>query len=99
MVKYIPENLITNGIKIGKHKFLKNKSIEGSVAFLIASFFSSLIFISPILALIGSLAATLAELIPEFRIFEKMRNMDLIDDNLTIPLFSGFIILLASVFF
>lgn len=78
------------GIKFGRHKIVKGKSLEGSLAFFMATFGSAIfvfyitgalnqstIIVSAILGITGS-------------IFEMMPIK--LDDNLTIPLFSAFIL-------
>lgn len=79
------------GVKYGKTRLFKEKSLEGTLAFFIICFFVGLFLIwsrrmflgldAParlFLILIGSFAAALIEVLP-------IR----VDDNLTIPLFSG----------
>lgn len=79
------------GIKFGKHKVVPHKSIEGSIAFFIATFLIAtsvlyeyvpqyqgiIVFISLLLALLTS-------------IFEMIPLK--LDDNLTIPLFTAFVL-------
>ncbi len=64
------------GIKWGRHGFLGRKSLEGSLAFLFASFIGLLILLEPVYALIGALTGMLIEAV----------SNDVVDDNLTIPL-------------
>ncbi len=75
------------GIRFGKHKIIKGKSLEGSLAFFISTFFIILfVFLSYgytnrltwILAIMGASICTLFEMIPLK-----------LDDNLTIPLFTA----------
>jgi dolichol kinase len=72
------------GIKFGRHKIRKNKTFEGSSACFLGSLAVGLFFVNPPLALAGAVAATFAELSTK------------INDNLTIPLASGFVIFLFS---
>lgn len=67
------------GKKFGKHKLPlnKNKTIEGSIAFLIIGFIGALTQLPPIPAFIGALSGALTEAYSP------------IDDNITIPLISG----------
>jgi len=69
------------GVKYGKHKIVKGKSLEGTLAGFIASALVLSLFLFPagfkILAVAGG--AMLVELLP-------------IDDNLTIPITSGLIL-------
>lgn len=73
------------GIKFGRHKIRKNKSFEGSLACFLGSFAIGLFFVNPILSLTGAIAATFAELSTK------------INDNLTIPIASGFVMFLFSI--
>ena len=79
------------GVKYGKTKLFGEKSLEGSLAFFIICFFVGLFLIFSrrmflgltgptklLLILVGSFAASFIELLPIP-----------LDDNLTIPLFSG----------
>ncbi len=85
------------GIRFGKHHIVKGKSIEGSLAFLVATFLSITITfaISQVIswqmwlaAFAVSILATAFEMIP-------LR----IDDNLTIPLFVAFTLTIACTVF
>jgi dolichol kinase len=73
------------GIRYGKTK-IGSKSLEGVLACFLTSFFVGSFFIQPQLSFIGAIFASLAELIPK------------IDDNITIPLVSGFAMFLFSFF-
>lgn len=68
------------GRRFGKHKFLKNKSIEGSLACLATTAIVGLLApgITPVVGLVGALVATIAEAAP-------IR----VDDNVSVPLLSG----------
>jgi dolichol kinase len=72
------------GKKFGKHKIGK-KTFEGSLACFLGSLAAGLFFVAPLIALAGALTACLAEL------FSK------INDNLTIPVVSGLVMLLVSI--
>ncbi|MEN6398250.1 MAG: diacylglycerol/polyprenol kinase family protein [Candidatus Cloacimonas sp.] len=76
------------GINFGKRWYIKqNKSLEGSLAcFVSCSVFGIFWLGSPFLAVLGALAATLAEL----------SNIP-IDDNITIPIFSALVMTLLSI--
>jgi len=73
------------GRRYGKHKFFRNKSIEGSFACLlstiaVALFVSNLLFLELKVGLIGAFIATFVEALPLG-----------IDDNVTVPLLSGLV--------
>jgi diacylglycerol kinase (CTP) len=81
------------GIKFGKRKISKNRTMEGCIAFFVVAFFICIFvmknfysgYISIILfAIVGAAAGTIAEYI-ETRL----------DDNITIPLFSAPLLALA----
>ncbi|NIO05520.1 MAG: hypothetical protein GTN38_04360 [Candidatus Aenigmarchaeota archaeon] len=72
------------GVKFGKHKIRKNKTLEGSLSCFLGSFAVGLLFVNPLLSLVGAVAATFAELSTR------------INDNLTIPLVSGLVMFLIS---
>jgi dolichol kinase len=76
------------GIKYGRHRF-KNKSLEGSLAFLAMALIAALIVhnIRPAVAIPGAVVAAFTEAV-SFRV----------DDNATVPLVSGlFMTLLAKI--
>ncbi len=87
------------GMRFGKHRIMKNKTLEGSSAFFLTAFFISLIFINPLLALLGSIVAMLTELIPGLSIFKKLRKKHLIDDNFLIPIIAGAVMFLVGFLF
>ena len=70
------------GKKWGRMKIFSGKSFEGSLACFIICFFVSILVIriKPVVGLFGAIAATIFELVPIG-----------IDDNLTMPLTSGFV--------
>lgn len=83
------------GRKFGKHKLVNNKSLEGSIAFIITGFLAvSVIFLVMDIAAmwyIWGLAAVIAGAIAE--LFQKQLKLD---DNFTIPLSCGIVLFLAS---
>jgi len=66
------------GMHWGKHKLIGKKSLEGSIACLTTCFLIAIIFLPLHISLIGAAIAAVTEVLP----------WDL-DDNLTVPVFSG----------
>ncbi|MBI4020224.1 MAG: hypothetical protein HY367_02745 [Candidatus Aenigmarchaeota archaeon] len=85
------------GVRFGRHAILKGKSLEGSIAFFLSSLAASLFFVSPFTALSGSIAATLAEVLPNMKYLIKLKGKGLLDDNFTVPIVSGVVMLLISI--
>jgi len=86
------------GIKFGKHKILKNKSVEGSATLFITSLIISQFFVPLNLAIIGSLTATFVELIPDMPSLKQLKKKSLVDDNYLIPLISGLVMFMIQIF-
>ena len=75
------------GINFGKRWYIKqNKSLEGSLACFVSCSVFGIFGWKSFLAVLGALAATLAEL----------SNIP-IDDNITIPIFSALVMTLLSI--
>lgn len=72
------------GEKWGRIHLRLNKTLEGLIAGLVLSFLAACIFVHPAAALLGAATAMLAELV------------DILDDNLTMPIAAGAVMLLAS---
>ena len=77
------------GMRLGRHKLLGKKTWEGSYAFFISAFLVCLLFFSPAAALLAAIAATLAELLPEYKALSRSRLRPLLNDNLLVPLMAG----------
>ncbi|NMC76656.1 MAG: hypothetical protein GYA60_05105 [Candidatus Methanofastidiosa archaeon] len=76
------------GKNFGKTKYMGDKkSIEGSIACFVSCYIVGLFIFNPLIAVIGALAATFAE---GFLIE--------VNDNLSIPIISGFVLTLVSLF-
>ncbi len=67
------------GMRFGKTKIFRNKTVEGSVGGFLACFIALLTFLPVFHALVISLAATLVEILP-------------VDDAFSIPLVSAFLV-------
>lgn len=86
------------GTRFGKHRILGNKTLEGSLVLVIASFLISLVFVSPYPALFGSITAGIAELIPDVKRLRNLKESGWLDDNLLIPLLAGLVMYVAAGF-
>ena len=86
------------GIKYGKHKLIKKKSLEGSLAFFISSFIITFLIFRPmnpdLLGMTLGLSFLMAFLITCFELIPLR-----LDDNLTIPLAAATILWLLTAFF
>lgn len=71
-----------------KHPLNKEKLIEGSIAGTVAGFLAAWLFVSPSEAFFAALLAMIAEAV------EIELNNQLVDDNISIPLVAGAVILL-----
>ena len=71
------------GERIGRMR-VRRKTLEGSLAGLIASFLLASLFVSPFTALIGSAGGMVMEF------------LDKPDDNLTMPIVAGALMMLAT---
>jgi len=77
------------GIPYGKRKLLNtDKSLEGSLACFAGCFVFGLLFLNPVVALVGAFTATIAE-------FSRIP----IDDNIKIPIASGLAMSFINMFF
>lgn len=73
------------GKRYGRHKifYSREKSVEGSIGGFVPAFLGALIFVSPLVALVGAVAGMAVESLPAK-----------IDDNTIIPLAAGFFMFL-----
>lgn len=77
------------GIPFGKRKLLEtDKSLEGSIACFTGTFVFALLFLNPIVSMMGAFTATVAE-------FSKIP----LDDNIKIPISSGLMMSFMNLFF
>lgn len=91
-----------SGKWIGRHKlpYSKRKTFEGTIAGVAAAFSGALLFVSPVQALLGSCGAILLESLIGRDIETSSTTRKLINllknDNLVLPIFSGFLMLLSG---
>jgi len=81
------------GQRLGRRKIVGNKSLEGTIAFLVSALVVGSLF--PVNYILGALAATLGELLPDTRVLQGLKNRGLVDDNLLIPIFAGIVFMLV----
>lgn len=92
----ISDSLSTiTGKRFGRHSILGKKTLEGTTAFFVSAFLVCLLFFNPAAAFIGAAAAALAELLPEWKRISSSRLSGLLDDNLLIPIITGFVLTLG----
>jgi dolichol kinase len=78
------------GKRLGRHRILGKKTLEGTAAFFASALVVCLLFFNPAAAIIGAAAASFAELLPEWNPVSRSRFSGLLDDNLLIPIIAGF---------
>jgi dolichol kinase len=77
------------GNKIGRHRIIGNKTLEGSVAFFAGSFLISFYFLGFYMAAFASVIAAIVELVPAAKPLKKLKEKHIIDDNWMIPILTG----------
>jgi dolichol kinase len=80
------------GKRFGRHPVLGKKTLEGTAAFFASAFLVCTLFLNPFVGVTGAIAATFAELIPEWRRISSSRLSGLLDDNLLIPIVAGLVL-------
>jgi dolichol kinase len=80
------------GKRLGRHSILGKKTLEGTVAFFVSALLVCLLFFNPTAAIIGAVAAAFAEILPEWKPISCSRFSGLFDDNLLIPIITGFVL-------
>jgi len=83
------------GKRFGKHAILGKKTLEGTAAFFASAFLMCTLFLGPLMGFAGAVFATLAELFPEWRGASSSRLSGVLDDNLLIPVITGFVLSLV----
>lgn len=81
------------GKSFGRHRIFGSKTLTGSAVMFAASLLVGAIFVAPLIALVGAVAATLMELLPAARALENVRRRGFLDDNFLIPIISGAVML------
>jgi dolichol kinase len=90
------------GVTIGKHKlpYSKQKSVEGTLAGIIAAFLASLFFVTPVQAFVGSAGGMLLESIVDLQTIRERNSQAafrfFLNDNFLIPVFSGLLMFIIG---
>ena len=83
------------GVTMGRHKlpYSEQKSVEGTLAGIIAAFLASLIFVTPAQAFVGSAGGMLLESVVDLQTIKELNSQAafrfFLNDNFLIPIFSG----------
>jgi dolichol kinase len=78
------------GVRYGRHKLVGRKTLEGTSTFFLSALVVCLLFFNPIASAIAALIAAITELLPESRSISSSRMKVIFDDNLLVPLITGF---------
>lgn len=90
------------GVLVGRHKlpYSKEKTVEGTVSGIVAAFLSSLLFVTPVQALIGAAGGMLLESIIGLQTIRELNSQIIFkfffNDNFLIPLFSGLLMYIVG---
>ena len=90
------------GVTIGRHKlpYSEEKTVEGTLAGIIAAFLASLFFVTPAQALAGSTGGMLLESIVDLQIIKELNSQAafrfFLNDNFLIPIFSGLLMFITG---
>lgn len=83
------------GVTLGKHKlpYSEQKTVEGTLAGIIAAFIAAVVFVTPAQALVGSAGGMLLESIVGMQTIKELNSQAalkfFLNDNFLIPVFSG----------
>jgi dolichol kinase len=92
------------GVLIGKHKlpYSEKKTVEGTGAGIIAAFLASTFFVSPVEGFIGAVGGMLLESVIDLQTIQEINSRMIfkffLNDNFLIPVFSGLLIFIVSLF-
>lgn len=92
------------GVLVGRHKlpYSGNKTVEGTVSGTIAAFFAALLFVTPVQAFVGATGGMLLESVIGLQISREFNSKIifkfLFNDNFLIPVFSGLLMIIVSLF-
>lgn len=90
------------GVTIGRHKlpYSEKKSVEGTLAGIIAAFLAALLFVTPVQAFVGSAGGMLLESVVDLQTIRELNSQAafrfFLNDNLLIPVFSGLLMFIIG---
>ncbi|HET8687849.1 MAG TPA: SEC59/DGK1/VTE5 family protein [Methanosarcina sp.] len=83
------------GVTLGRHKlpYSEQKTIEGTLAGIIAAFIAAIVFVTPVQAFVGSAGGMLLESVVDMQTMKELNSQAalrfFLNDNFLIPVFSG----------
>ncbi|AKB40048.1 MULTISPECIES: diacylglycerol/polyprenol kinase family protein [Methanosarcina] len=92
------------GVTLGRHKlpYSENKSIEGTLAGILAAFLTSMFFVTPVQAFVGSAGGMLLESVVDLQTIKELNSQAaykfFLNDNFLIPVFSGLLMFIVGLF-
>lgn len=92
------------GVTIGRHKlpYSEEKTVEGTLAGIIAAFLASLFFVTPAQAFVGSTGGMLLESVVDLQTVKELNSQAVfrffLNDNFLIPIFSGLLMFITGLF-
>lgn len=90
------------GVTLGKHKlpYSEQKTVEGTLAGIVAAFIAAVVFVTPAQALVGSAGGMLLESIVGMQTIKELNTQAalkfFLNDNFLIPVFSGFLMFIIG---
>ncbi|KKG53901.1 diacylglycerol/polyprenol kinase family protein [Methanosarcina mazei] len=90
------------GVTLGRHKlpYSENKSIEGTLAGILAAFLTSMFFVTPVQAFVGSAGGMLLESVVDLQTIKELNSQAaykfFLNDNFLIPVFSGLLMFITT---
>ncbi|MDQ1276582.1 MAG: hypothetical protein QG610_2160 [Euryarchaeota archaeon] len=92
------------GVTLGRHKlpYSQQKTIEGTLAGIIAAFIASMVFVTPVQAFVGSAGGMLLESVVDLQTIKELNSQAafrfFLNDNFLIPVFSGLLMFIVGLF-
>lgn len=90
------------GVTLGRHKlsYSQQKTIEGTLAGIIAAFIASMVFVTPVQAFVGSAGGMLLESVVDLQTIKELNSQAafrfFLNDNFLIPIFSGLLMFIVG---